>query len=375
MAFVDTGEPVRREGFATENLIVREVRGFLPDRLVITFAPYSDAVRVDEPAFGEEFLRSRGIDAVHVIARGNHWYQYREMPEAAAFVAGIASGYQRVLAFGSSMGGYAAIRFGGACGASTALALSPQFSIDPAVVPFERRWLREVPAIDFTLERSWRVAFAARSYIVFDPLTHDRRHARLFRGRTQTCDIAIPDCGHPAGGYLADLGLLQRAVPALLDGDLDHRALTREARARRKESPIFYAVRSQRARTMRRRVAFARQASALRPDNVVGLSLYGMALAESGDRKAAEAVFARARAIRSDDLFLLRFLMQFYRVVGDREQLAAVARELVAAWPGERDSVDALLARPVGPPRPRGWGLLKLLARRRMAKQAADSAP
>ena len=49
----------------------------------------------------------------------------------------------RVMTYGSSMGGYAALRFARALRADAILALSPQYSIDPAVVPWEDRWRQD----------------------------------------------------------------------------------------------------------------------------------------------------------------------------------------------------------------------------------------
>jgi hypothetical protein len=190
--------PILAERFRSDNLVVREVRGFSRDRLVVTFDSYAHDLRPDRPGFGEHFLAGHRIDAVHVIPRANDWYQHPEMPAAARLVSEIAADYQRVVAYGSSMGGYAAIRFGCAVGASLALALSPQFSIDPAVVPFETRWAGDSKRLDFALERRWEPAFVERSSSIRTRLIGGTSSclpaaARLWRSKSPTADIRAQD--------------------------------------------------------------------------------------------------------------------------------------------------------------------------------------
>jgi hypothetical protein len=230
--------PHHAELFRSADLLVREVRGFSRDALVVTFDSYTDHRdphtnyrHLDRPGFGEHFLRDRAVDAIHVMGRENNWYQYPEMPEAMAAIAKVARSYQRTIAYGSSMGGYAAIRYGGAAGAATALAISPQFSIDPAVVPFDRRWEGEAHQIDFALERSWTPPFAATSYILYDPRNLDRRHVALFAKRYGgVVPVPIPDSGHPCVLFLATCGLLQQAVLDVAYDTFDPVALRQAAR-------------------------------------------------------------------------------------------------------------------------------------------------
>jgi len=128
------------EIFRSSELAVRSVCDFGSKTCVVTFDGYTDIRTLDRPGFGEGFFQSHQIDAIHILSRENDWYQYPELPSAARTVAELVKRYDRVVAYGSSMGAYAAIRFGGLAGASVALAISPQFSIDPRVARFERRW-------------------------------------------------------------------------------------------------------------------------------------------------------------------------------------------------------------------------------------------
>ena len=115
-------------------------RGFGSRSCVVTFTSWSDEATLDRAGFGESFFRAERIDAVHVISRTNRWWQHDETWPALAAVRAAVACHARVVAYGSSMGAYAAARLGGEAGANVVLAMSPQFSIIPNVAPFEHRW-------------------------------------------------------------------------------------------------------------------------------------------------------------------------------------------------------------------------------------------
>src|SRR5271166_1854620 len=167
--------------FRNGDFVVRAVTGFDSSVCVVTFDSYSDLRTLDRPGFGERFFEENRVDAIHVIARANDWYQHDDIFEICRAVAAIASNYRRVYAYGSSMGGYAAIRFGALVGAKAAIALSPQFSIDKSIVPFERRWSGDAKRIRFVAERKTDHSFAPLAYVSYDPFDLDRRHVELFR--------------------------------------------------------------------------------------------------------------------------------------------------------------------------------------------------
>src|SRR5215204_3539821 len=128
------------EVYRSRDLLARAVVGASPERCVVTFAPFEDHHSLDRAGFGESWFRLHGFDAIHVIPRVNHWYQHAELPELCARVAATTRTYRDIVAYGSSMGGSAAVRYGAWVGASVAFALSPQFTINPWRPPFEKRW-------------------------------------------------------------------------------------------------------------------------------------------------------------------------------------------------------------------------------------------
>jgi hypothetical protein len=128
---------VAEEIYRSHDLLVRGRTGYETPFCVVTFDSFTDRRTLDREGFGEAFFASRGVNAVHVLSRDNDWYLLPDIELALEAAAKATASFDRVSAYGSSMGAYAAIRLGGLAGASTAIALSPQFSIDPRLVPFE----------------------------------------------------------------------------------------------------------------------------------------------------------------------------------------------------------------------------------------------
>lgn len=230
---------MQQELFRSENLAVRRV-GERGGTLVITFGSYTNEATLDRPGFAQEFLHEARIDAVHVINRCNRWYQHPERDEALATVAAVVRGYQRAITYGSSMGGYAALRYAVPCGADTAVALSPQFSVDPRLTPWEVRWQADVAQTRFD-EPSY--VPAQRQYVFYDPrVALDARHVDLIAEAGPVDRIAIPYGGHPVGALLVETGSLQAAIRGIVADDFEPAAVRRQVRRERGASQHQYFV-------------------------------------------------------------------------------------------------------------------------------------
>jgi Tetratricopeptide repeat len=342
----------RAELFASQNLRVRLVGGFGRDRLVVTFLPFNDPGHREERGFGELFFEKRQIDAIHFTPADNSWYQYPELPEAAALVRGVAAGYRKIVTYGSSMGGYGAIRFGALVGASDTLAISPQFSIDPTIAPFERRWPGEAASIDYTLERQLGSPFVGRAFVVYDPCSVDRAHVELYRRTTAVVDLPLVNAGHLATWILSDLGLLERLVLDVLGERLEPAGFIAEARRRRRESSWFFVALAEKSRHPRRRLTLARRACDMAPPEPVHLLTEATALAELGELAQAAAVLDRALRLVPGSVQLRCYLAHVLELAGDLEGALRLLRDLLAEHPGLapacRAKADELAARRAG---------------------------
>lgn len=311
----------------TKALVARAVTGHGSACCVVTFEAFGHAAKLDRQAFGEGFLSAARIDAVHVVPAASDWYQHADFPDLCRHVEAFTRRYERVVAYGSSMGGYAAVRFGGSVGAHQAFALSPQFSIDPRRVPFDRRWADAARGLDFTTEAK-ASHFVDTAFIAYDPHDPDRRHVDLFRPHTEVVDIAIPYCGHPSSHYLREVGLLQKAVLDLAAGTFDATALRDRARARRKEAPAFYVALSRRARSETLALALAERAIARSSAGQIALTHFAVLAARAGRFADAQAALERAQSLQPGHPTVRRAQAEVHERAGDLDRAIALVEGL-----------------------------------------------
>jgi len=298
--------------------------------VVVTFDSYHEPAGMDRPGFGEAFFQAEGITAVHVMSHRNDWFQYTETEDVLRTIRKTCSEAERVLAYGSSMGGYAALRFADAIGAHAALALSPQYSLDPSKVPFETRWapdrrrIRFLAAIDGAIRPGpWRI-FAYDS-----ALDADNRHAELLIAAAPMTAIPLPHAGHPVGGFLNDIKLLRPLVLTALDGSFDPARFRRAAHARRTRSAHWLAHLADRQPAWRNElgIALARRAVAMAPDHPALHDTLARRLAAAG--RFSEAVAAHNQAIAIEPIVdYLWGLSKTLFAAGDIADALAVAEHI-----------------------------------------------
>ncbi len=264
--------------------------------LVVTFDSLAHDLRLDRPGFGEGWLAQLGYDAVHVVASANDWYQHPEMGALCAAVREEAAGRVRTVTYGSSMGGYAAVRFAGRVGAATAVAISPQFSIDPARVGFDDRWRDHGVRLEFLWDEPVAADGLERAYVFYDPADLDRRHVEALAEHYPVRAIPIRHAGHPAGAYLAEAGLLAPTVLAMIEDRFDPEGFPQVLREARRRSGQYHFTLAHRQAKRRLPTALRLSAEAVRLSPFVGpyTGLHGRLLAEAGELDEAERLLRRA---------------------------------------------------------------------------------
>jgi tetratricopeptide (TPR) repeat protein len=191
-------------------------------RLVVTFTERHN-VDLEGTGFRGRFLLDAGFDVLAVKSRADDWFA----GDAAAIEAALgramddaAARYAWRATHGSSMGGYAAIRFARAARADAVFALSPQIDLTR---PWDTRWLDRGRAIaGFEAIAARHVRPGCVYTIAYDPHDRDARHAEaLFAlippgaGRR----APAPYAGHPVGPLLRDAGVLDAMTLSALAGD------------------------------------------------------------------------------------------------------------------------------------------------------------
>ena len=312
--------------FRNNDLLVRDCRGRGSRACVVTFDSFTDVMTLDRLAFGETLFEHERIDAIHVLSRDNRWYQYDTMIAAAATIRAVTAGYDRVITYGSSMGGYAALRLAGAVRANFCLALSPQYSIDWTRVRWERRWAASSRAFRDVWERLLPPPKLADAWIIYDPLLRDRRHVNLLqREGFSFAEIDVPGGGHPISSFLAEAGLLRPAIMDVIAGQFDPVAFRSAALSKLPGSAQALLAQSSRASKSRiiERLALLQRAADIAPDNPIVLSRLAVELAWAGRTQEALGLHRRALSLQPDQPTLLMHLSCSLELAGDIEQAHA----------------------------------------------------
>nr|WP_319249365.1 hypothetical protein [uncultured Celeribacter sp.] len=202
--------------------------------VVVSFPDRVHPLGINQPGWGETFLNKRGISAIYIALTETNWFQCPDFFEAMRACRGFLGPDVPVTAYGSSMGGYGALLAAKTLEASLCIALSPQISIDPEVVPFERRYLAFAKEIGpFLHDVSEQAGPGCHYVIAYDPLHgKDRKHVLRCSKHFQITELPVYCGSHgvlnllkraEAIDCLADL-LVEKATP----GDL--RRLIRDKR-------------------------------------------------------------------------------------------------------------------------------------------------
>ena len=149
-----------------------------------------------------------GLAHLHIQSRWNDWYLNAETTALEAALRQLRTRFSAARAFGYSMGGYGALRFSAALALDQALVVSPQFTLDPGVLPDETRY-PEAGSLDHNLGDLRAVAKPdLAGVVVVDPLRRlDRQHAALIAEAMSRMRLArLAFGGHPATTALREAG-------------------------------------------------------------------------------------------------------------------------------------------------------------------------
>lgn len=270
---------------------------------VVTFDSYTDTTNLDRPAFGEGFFADHQVSAVHVVNGRNRWYHEPDWREAIAAARAAAEGYARIVSYGSSMGGYAALRFADRVGAATALVLSPQYSRDPRKAPFEKRWRRHRRE-KWLPELSGPLPSDVPAIVAYDPaMRAERLHLERIASEMQVDSLPLPHAGHASASFLSECGLLTEFVLSVVSGTVDLAAARRLARARRKRSLHYLMTLSYAAIGRGKQqwaLALAHKATLMAPQSELAWHYLGYLLSRLGRHDEAVAAHRRSAELAPD---------------------------------------------------------------------------
>lgn len=325
-----------RKIYMSDNICIKSNTFDKNQPVFITFDHHSIGEGFEREGFAERYFIEKGISAIHVLGRGNDWYQYHEIFDALKTICAATANASRIITYGSSMGGYAAIRFADAVMANAVLALSPQWTVDPKLVPWENRWLQDAHRIRWLESLRGPVRCGIRPIVVYDPhLTLDRRHAEHIAADTPSTLVSAPYGGHPVTTFLGEVGILQEMIADLLHDRFDPAAITQAIRSRRASSSIYLGGLAERQPATRPRtaIALARTAKLVRPDSPLAMLSLARTLTKTDNHEEAIALHREiALATGRMPIYLTHFAEALWQA-NSKEEAVTIAQEVVATLP------------------------------------------
>ena len=182
--------------------------------LVITFDPL--LYLADKPYFARDFLGREAVDVVSVRKKDENFYQALSREAFEAALRPLLPQYTRVVAYGSSLGAYAALYYCRDIDCQV-IASSPRVSVHP--VYGVEVWQKKAA---FRHERfSPRRPVVCCAFIVYDP--KDAIDKRFIEGDVlpqfpAATVLRVPYSGHPANHFLSDIGFIAPFVRAVIAG-------------------------------------------------------------------------------------------------------------------------------------------------------------
>ena len=199
-----------------------------------------DQVRLANPSghpVGFSLAVRRGWSHLCMLAHGDTWYRDRSVWGYFDRLVddGFFEDFDRVVFYGSEMGGYGATAFSVAAPGCTVLAIQPLATLDAARTAWDPRF-RDKRRLDFRSRYGYAphmIEGSDRTYIIYDPHQPiDAMHATLF-DREPAELLPCPHFGDRIEAEFDHIGLLQTLLEMAGDGHLSRQSFFRQYRRRR----------------------------------------------------------------------------------------------------------------------------------------------
>ncbi len=203
-------------------------------------------------SFGDLITRAKGLsinaekslmkyeyNAIGIMPKQKSWFPATSMAEMATTIAPILARFQRIVGYGGSMGGYAAIKYSKLLQMDRVVAFVPQYSIDPDEVTDIRytEFYQEDVNKDMRIQGD-DIHPEAEYIVVYDPyFDQDREHYEKIKAVIPDIyTLHLPFTGHEALSVLASSSLLNDFIRHPFDAPYFYKQM----REVKKNSKFYY---------------------------------------------------------------------------------------------------------------------------------------
>jgi tetratricopeptide (TPR) repeat protein len=197
--------------------------------------------------WGQKFVEAKDLEAYGFVAKKNNWFPQKSIK--AALSQGVFRPTKPIITYGHSLGGYAALKYSAALGAASVISGAPQYSINPKIVPTDKRFSGDYDSI---LNEGMEISaedLAGNIVIVVDPqYALDELHLSLIRnscGKAKIDILPVRYIGHGVMDVLVNQNLISNLMTTSITEET-LRTCSVEARRlkRRSVSYGFYLARA-----------------------------------------------------------------------------------------------------------------------------------
>lgn len=187
----------------------------------------------------EKSLAKYDYNVIGIMPKQKSWFPSQSMHALIEQISPLLNQFQRVVAYGGSMGGYAAIKYSKRLGAARVVSMVPQYSINPAEIEDRRYTDFYDPNVNADMQiDATDIASDAEYIVVYDPYFDlDREHYEKIKPLIpQLNTLHLPYTGHDAVAVLANSALLHDFI----EHEFDATYFYRQIRAVKKNSKFYY---------------------------------------------------------------------------------------------------------------------------------------
>ncbi len=218
------------------------------DRLVVSFDNVGSIhSRPPRLPWGHALAQELGWSHLGCMTKRNDWFRHKDMFALFRELrrTGFFKGYQEVVFYGASMGGYAAAAFSVVHPGARLVLMSPQSSLRKDLVPFEKRFKIGRELGDWTgpwADAGQTIQTAGQVQLFYDPYHFgDARQAARFAGEN-VVPYRSPFLGHKIPTQLRDMGLVKKVAMGAIRGELSVPQYHRMLRVRRQNVQLVERV-------------------------------------------------------------------------------------------------------------------------------------
>jgi len=196
------------------------------NKLIITFDGYGPSHKTDDKhrePWGFKFLVEQGYSILGIKRSKNDWYRSSDLHEffRSYHFHSFLNNFEKIVMYGGSMGGFAALTFAHAIPNCTVFALCPQTTLNRDLVPWEKRYNE---ALIYDWSSDFYDAYigsksARKVYIAYDPYFElDKKHIERL-DQSNIVHLKIPFLEHDIAKNMLAMGILKQTLISIVENE------------------------------------------------------------------------------------------------------------------------------------------------------------